>query len=46
MDGLREGEDASHLADINDQNVEYGEFLHKKGEYFYDFSKIRDEIVA
>ena len=48
MDELREGEDSSLEAEnnINDQNVEYGEFLHKKGEYFYDFSKIRDEIVA
>ena len=25
---------------------EYGEFLHKKGQYFYDFDEIRDEIVA
>ena len=25
---------------------EYGEFLHKKGEYFYDFDQIRQEIVA
>ena len=23
---------------------EYGEFLHRKGEKFYDFSKIRKEI--
>ena len=25
---------------------EYGEFLHKKGELFYDFEEIRNEIVA
>ena len=25
-------------------NVEWGEFLHKKGERFYDFAKIRREI--
>ena len=25
---------------------EYGEFLHKKGEYFYDFDEIRKEIIA
>jgi replication fork clamp-binding protein CrfC len=25
---------------------EYGEFLHKKGEYFYDFDQMRNEIVA
>ena len=24
---------------------EYGEFLHKKGEIFYDFEEIRNEIV-
>ena len=23
---------------------EYGEFLHRKGEYFYDFKNIRKEI--
>lgn len=25
---------------------EWGEFLHKKGQKYYDFSEIRDEIVA
>ena len=25
---------------------EYGEFLHKKGEKFYDFDQIRQEIIA
>ena len=24
--------------------VEYGEFLHRKGERYYDFNKIRNEI--
>jgi hypothetical protein len=27
-------------------NREYGEFLHKKGEFFYDFDEIRKEIIA
>ena len=30
--------------DGKDKNVEYGEFLHKKGEIFTDFEKIRKEI--
>lgn len=25
---------------------EYGEFLHKKGEFFYNYDDIRNEIVA
>ncbi len=25
-------------------SIEYGEFLHRKGEKFFDFSKIRREI--
>lgn len=29
-----------------DEGDEWGEFLHKPGQKFYDFSKIREEIIA
>lgn len=42
-----EGEDEDKIRerDINSMREEYGEFLHKKGELFYDFEEIRNEIV-
>jgi hypothetical protein len=29
---------------IGENDIEYGIFLHKKGEKFFDFEKIRQEI--
>jgi dynamin 1-like protein len=34
----------NRAASASSSSLEYGEFLHKKGERFYDFSKIRQEI--
>jgi dynamin 1-like protein len=31
---------------IENEAVEYGEFLHKKGERYYDFARIREEIES
>jgi hypothetical protein len=36
---------ASSSTDAASNPDEWGEFLHRPGEKFYDFSKIRDEIV-
>jgi replication fork clamp-binding protein CrfC len=35
---------AKDMIDNGTGNPEYGEFLHRKGEKFYDFDKIREEI--
>lgn len=40
-EGAKEGSTSSEI-----NQDEWGEFLHKPGEKFYDFNKIRDEIVA
>lgn len=32
--------------EITDDSPEWGEFLHREGEKFYDFSEIRNEIVT
>lgn len=43
------GTNAQLLQDVGDSAAnadEWGEFLHKPGVKFYDFNKIRDEIVA
>ncbi|KAJ5146508.1 uncharacterized protein N7515_001072 [Penicillium bovifimosum] len=42
---LSNGETKLETTDTESNVNEYGEFLHLPGEKFYDFNKIRDEIV-
>ena len=44
-DGEDENNEKIRERDPRKENEEYGEFLHKKGELFYDFEAIRNEIV-
>ncbi|KAM3417589.1 Vacuolar protein sorting-associated protein 1 [Cercospora zeina] len=43
--GTAEGEAVEGTNDKEANSAEWGEFLHIPGQKFYDFSKIRDEIV-